>query len=37
MASRKTQQEIEKTFKKIAEGRATFEGIYKITQRNEID
>lgn len=29
MTSRKTQQEIEKTFKKVAEGIATFEGIYE--------
>ncbi|CAI7595910.1 unnamed protein product [Penicillium pancosmium] len=29
MASRKTQQEIEKTFKKVAEGIQTFEGIYE--------
>jgi DNA-directed RNA polymerase subunit L len=28
MAARKTQQEIEKTFKKVAEGIATFESIY---------
>ncbi|KAJ5918183.1 hypothetical protein N7454_010558 [Penicillium verhagenii] len=29
MASRKTQQEIEKTFKRVAEGIQTFEGIYE--------
>ncbi|KAL3477818.1 Not1 N-terminal domain, CCR4-Not complex component-domain-containing protein [Aspergillus californicus] len=29
MAARKTQQEIEKTFKKVAEGIQTFEGIYE--------
>lgn len=29
MTSRKTQQEIEKTFKKIAEGIAAFEGVYE--------
>ncbi|KAJ5885191.1 hypothetical protein N7495_009701 [Penicillium taxi] len=29
MAARKTQQEIEKTFKKVAEGMQTFEGIYE--------
>lgn len=29
MTSRKTQQEIDKTFKKVAEGIATFEGIYE--------
>jgi CCR4-NOT transcription complex subunit 3 len=29
MAARKTQQEIEKTFKKVAEGIVTFEGIYE--------
>ncbi|KAK5790101.1 hypothetical protein VI817_007388 [Penicillium citrinum] len=29
MASRKTQQEIDKTFKKVAEGIQTFEGIYE--------
>ncbi|KAJ5115813.1 hypothetical protein N7456_000161 [Penicillium angulare] len=29
MASRKTQQEIEKTFKKVSEGIQTFEGIYE--------
>lgn len=29
MTSRKTQQEIEKTFKKVSEGIATFEGIYE--------
>ncbi|KAI0973870.1 Not1 N-terminal domain, CCR4-Not complex component-domain-containing protein [Xylaria arbuscula] len=35
MAARKLQQEIEKTFKKVAEGVAEFEGIYeKIEQSN---
>jgi CCR4-NOT transcription complex subunit 3 len=29
MTSRKTQQEIDKTFKKVAEGIQTFEGIYE--------
>lgn len=29
MASRKTQQEIDKTFKKVTEGIQTFEGIYE--------
>lgn len=29
MAARKTQQEIEKTFKKVSEGIQTFEGIYE--------
>jgi hypothetical protein len=29
MASRKTQQEIDKTFKKVSEGIQTFEGIYE--------
>lgn len=29
MAARKTQQEIDKTFKKVAEGIQTFEGIYE--------
>lgn len=29
MTSRKTQQEIDKTFKKVAEGIVTFEGIYE--------
>lgn len=29
MTSRKTQQEIDKTFKKVAEGIATFEGIHE--------
>jgi CCR4-NOT transcription complex subunit 3 len=44
MASRKTQQEIEKTFKKVAEGIVTFEGIYEkiktatnITQRDKLE
>lgn len=44
MASRKTQQEIEKTFKKVAEGMATFEGIYEkikvannTTQRDRLE
>ncbi|OKL61706.1 hypothetical protein UA08_02340 [Talaromyces atroroseus] len=44
MASRKTQQEIDKTFKKVAEGIATFEGIYEkiksttnITQRDKLE
>ncbi|EED18813.1 CCR4-NOT transcription complex, subunit 3 [Talaromyces stipitatus ATCC 10500] len=44
MTSRKTQQEIEKTFKKVAEGMATFEGIYEkikvannTTQRDRLE
>lgn len=44
MTSRKTQQEIEKTFKKVAEGIATFEGIYEkiktttnTTQRDKLE
>lgn len=37
MASRKTHQEIEKTFKKVSEGIASFEGIYeKITTTQNI-
>ncbi|KAI5305173.1 general negative regulator of transcription subunit 5 [Ascosphaera atra] len=44
MASRKTQQEIEKTFKKVGEGIASFEGIYdkirttqNIAQRDKLE
>lgn len=44
MTSRKTQQEIEKTFKKVAEGMATFESIYEkikvannTTQRDRLE
>ncbi|PYI08828.1 CCR4-NOT transcription complex, subunit 3 [Aspergillus sclerotiicarbonarius CBS 121057] len=44
MTSRKTQQEIDKTFKKVAEGIQTFEGIYEkirstsnITQRDKLE
>lgn len=44
MASRKTQQEIEKTFKKVAEGIQTFESIYEkirsannATQRDKLE
>ncbi|KAJ5220410.1 hypothetical protein N7468_009614 [Penicillium chermesinum] len=44
MASRKTQQEIDKTFKKVAEGIQTFEGIYEkirtasnTTQRDKLE
>lgn len=44
MTSRKTQQEIEKTFKKVAEGMATFEGIHEkikvannTTQRDRLE
>ncbi|KAI5289024.1 general negative regulator of transcription subunit 5 [Ascosphaera acerosa] len=44
MASRKTQQEIEKTFKKVGEGIASFEGIYEkiktttnLTQRDKLE
>ncbi|KAH8703229.1 CCR4-NOT transcription complex, subunit 3 [Talaromyces proteolyticus] len=44
MTSRKTQQEIDKTFKKVAEGIATFEGIYEkiktttnIAQRDKLE
>ncbi|KAF2110821.1 CCR4-NOT transcription complex [Lophiotrema nucula] len=37
MAARKLQQEIDKTFKKVGEGVATFEGIYdKIQQTNNV-
>ncbi|EAW11578.1 CNOT2/3/5 family protein [Aspergillus clavatus NRRL 1] len=44
MTSRKTQQEIDKTFKKVAEGIQTFEGIYEkirstsnATQRDKLE
>ncbi|PYH97080.1 CCR4-NOT transcription complex, subunit 3 [Aspergillus ellipticus CBS 707.79] len=44
MTSRKTQQEIDKTFKKVAEGIQTFEGIYEkirsstnVTQRDKLE